>query len=63
MRQKRIGVRVLPPPRRRPHKPKPDCPNCKQGILTLKEYVEVATAETDEIRTMVLYCLKCEWVS
>ncbi len=60
-RRKRPAVQVFPS-RPKVQKPKPDCPNCKRGLLVLKEYVEVATEERDESRTRVSYCPKCEWI-
>jgi uncharacterized C2H2 Zn-finger protein len=39
-----------------------DCPRCKRGVLEQREYVEVATEDKDEERTMVWYCPRCEWI-
>jgi uncharacterized C2H2 Zn-finger protein len=39
-----------------------DCPHCGKGILEQREYVEVATEDKDEERSMVWYCPRCEWI-
>lgn len=64
MTKRKSKIRVIIPKRKLIiDKPKPDCPNCNEGVLELREYIEVATDKWDEEREMVLHCPACGWKS
>ena len=62
-RKKKSRVRVIYRKQKINHPPKqkPDCPNCHRGVMEIREYVEVATEDWDEERSLVMYCPSCTW--